>query len=141
MKKTTLIPVLFFAFCFLFSTASAFAAGLVPCGGDGESACTFCHLVQLGENIIYNLLLKIGPTIATIFIIWGAFMMMLSGGSPEKAKKGREIMTSAIVGLVIAFAAWLIIDTIFNFLVKGSGGMSNFSWNLWKMNIPNIHCQ
>jgi ABC-type nickel/cobalt efflux system permease component RcnA len=54
--------------------------------------------------------------VAVIMIAWGGISMAISAGNESKFKKGREIMTAAAIGLVIIFAAWLIISAVTNFL-------------------------
>lgn len=117
------------------------AAGLVPCGktclqwntdktqcltpgkditGNNiplaeTQPCTWCHFGQLFKNVI-DFLVKIVIVIAVTLIIWGGFVVMTAGGSPERAKHGRDIIKSAVIGIIIALAAWLLIDTIIKFV-------------------------
>lgn len=120
MKK--IIP--FFIFYFLFFVSLASAAGLVPCGGEGEPFCTWCHLMQLIKNII-DFMIKIILPIAAIMIVYGGVIMMIAGGSPEKFNRGKSIVWSAIIGIVIALLAWLVLDTIFKVLTRNRIG----PWN------------
>ena len=103
------------------------AAGLVPCGGlsHGENPCTYCDLLKLFKGIIDFLMYVIFP-IATIMIIWGGIVIMTARESPEQVKRGRAIITAAVVGILIALLSWLILDTIFkviapNFKVANLG--------------------
>lgn len=44
-----------------------------------------------------------------LYLVWGGFQLMLSGGDPQKASAAKGKITSAIVGFVIIFVAyWLI---------------------------------
>ncbi len=107
--------ILFSIFYFLFSISVAQAAGLVPCGGEGQDPCTWCHLMQLVKNVI-NFLMYIVFPLAAIMIVVGGIMIMTAGGSTERVAKGKEIVTAAVVGLLIALLSWLIIDTIIKIL-------------------------
>ena len=51
-----------------------------------------------------NFLYIIGPTIAIIMILWGAFQIFTAGGDVEKVKKGRSTILYAVIGLVIILA-------------------------------------
>lgn len=108
--------VLFFIFYFLLFAFSAQAAGLVPCGGGGsESACTWCNLMEM-ISLIVNFMLYIIFPIAAAMIVIGGFSIMTAAGSPAKISKGREIITAAIIGLIIALFSYFIIDTIIKVL-------------------------
>ncbi len=48
-------------------------------------------------NFIFGLALIVCPAL----IIWGAFMVATSGGSEDKMKSGRQIITYSIIGLVV----------------------------------------
>jgi len=124
MKKIRIF--LFSIFSFLISAQASFAAGLVPCGGDGNP-CTWCHLFELVKNII-DFAMKILFPLAAVMIVYGGILMMVSGSSPEKFSSGKKIITSAIIGIAIALLSWLILDTIFKIIAPGFEG--NFGpWN------------
>jgi len=117
-----------FALCYLLFFNTATAAGLVPnCSGD---FCTYCDFLVLVQNVI-KFLMEISISVSVIFIIYGAVMLMISSGSPEKAKKAKATITSAIFGLVIVLGSWLIINTIIAVL---AGGGSEWAKNWWKIN-------
>lgn len=47
--------------------------------------------------------------IAFLLMLWGGFQIITSTGDPEKLNKGKEILTSAIIGLVvIIFSVFLL---------------------------------
>ncbi len=100
------------------------SAALVPCGGQGQSACTLCDFFKMAKNII-NFLVQISVVLAVLFIVWGGFVIMMAGGSPERFSQGRKTITIAVVGVAIALGGWLIIGTLFNVI---SGG-SPLPWN------------
>ncbi len=50
--------------------------------------------------------------IAFLLILWGAAQIVLSSGVPEKIQAGKEIITSAVVGLVFIFCSILILRII-----------------------------
>lgn len=64
---------------------------------------------------IFNFL-AIGVSVAVVGgIIYGAITYMTAGGSPERAKKGLEIIRNAVIALVLYFAMFALL----NFLVPG----------------------
>ncbi|MDO8626442.1 MAG: pilin [Candidatus Magasanikbacteria bacterium] len=46
---------------------------------------------------------------ALCFFIYGGFILIMSSGNPEKVKKGTDTMLAALIGLFIAFVAYLFI--------------------------------
>ncbi len=90
------------------------AEGLVPCGGPGEPNCTFGHLVEMVDKIVQFALFNIAIPIAVVVVVIGGVTIMTSGGNESKIAKGKQMMTGTFVGLLIAFGAWLIVETVIN---------------------------
>ncbi len=105
-------------FYFLLSSNFVEAVVLVPCGRPGEPDCNLCYLLQMGKNIIYFLLEYVAIPIAVLFIVYGAFMIMFAAGNEDRVKSGRKIIQTAVWGVLIALAAWLIINTIISVLAS-----------------------
>ena len=105
------------SFAFLFSVGLAILplisyAAIVPsCGGVGQAACSYCDLLQLVKNVMDFMLYLVFP-LATIGIIVGGFNIMLAAGSTSRVQKGRQYITAAVVGILIALLAWTVLDTI-----------------------------
>lgn len=73
--------------------------------------CNICHFF-IG---IQKLLKGIGFVIAgwaAVFVVVGGIMILTAGGSPESASKGKKVITYAIIGIIIAFFAWFIINEV-----------------------------
>jgi hypothetical protein len=104
-------------------SSKGFLGAIVPCGTqknpDGSIAnpCTVCHLFVGINNLISFLLKNIAFPLGVVAILWGGFMIMTSGGSEEKVKKGKTALEYAIYGIILAFAGWLIVGTILSSLV------------------------
>ena len=58
------------------------------------------NLDQLISGVM-GFLFGVALLVCPILIIWGGFMIATSGGDQEKTKKGKQIITAAVVGLVI----------------------------------------
>lgn len=123
MKKTA-IQIFSIALLAILFANTAFAAPLVPCGSPGQPACNFCHLLQLGQNLI-NLAIELSFTFAGLFIAWGSFVIMTAGGSKERMTQGRNTLTTAITGLVIVLTAWMVIGLA---LQVFTGSKSKLPW-------------
>lgn len=63
-------------------------------------------------NVILNYSVGIGGGLALILIIWGGFRIVTSNGNPEEVKKGKEIITYAIVGLILILFAVVITNVV-----------------------------
>lgn len=61
-----------------------------------------------------NIVLRVVGVLALVVFIYGGFCWMLSGGNPEKIKKGKEAMIWGVFGLAIIFFSYAII----NFILK-----------------------
>lgn len=116
----------------------ALAAGLVPCGRTGSDAtasekepCSLCHLFVLGETIATELTTTIAPMLAVLAFAIAGFKILTSGGSPGARQEGIKIIRNTIIGLLIVFGAWIIIDVLLSSLAgtffKTSGG--TMPWN------------
>jgi len=111
------------------SKINKLTAILVPCGTATTKACTVCDFFVLIKNIVNFLVTDIAVPVAVIILIYGGIMMVTSGGSEEKITKGKTALWHAVWGLLIVFAAWLIIDTIIKWFVVG--GSFSFPFGPW----------
>ena len=114
--------IIFSIFSFLLSINRANAAGLVPCGGTGQSPCTWCHFGDLAIRIINFMMYLVFP-LAAAMIVMGGIFIMTSSGSSDRFSRGKEIITSAVIGILIALLSWIIIDTIISTLAVGFKGI------------------
>ena len=93
----------------------------------GEKMCTFCDFLTLIDNLV-KFMATLAPILATIFTIWGAFLMITSGGSPARWGQGKTAITRAVVGLIIVLCAWLIVSTVFQIIVGNYQGPLPMPW-------------
>jgi hypothetical protein len=81
-------------------------------------------MIKVGANII-DMLVQLTFAIAALMIIVGAIMMIISAGSEDRYKQGKKFVTNAILGIFIALASWVIINTVFHLMT----GNPNYPWN------------
>lgn len=97
---------------------------IVQCGtGTGADfvPCNLCDLYVLVRRIIDFLLYVLALPIAVIVLLIGGLLLLTSAGDPGKIQQGKAAISNAVLGLVIAFAAWLLINTVMTTLAfKGS---------------------
>lgn len=95
---------------------AALAQGLVPC--TGVENCDFNKFIELIQKVINFLLFSIAMPLAAIVFAWAGIMMLTAGGNEQKVTEAKEIFWWVFVGFIIALAAWLIVDTITEALLK-----------------------
>ena len=106
---------------------------IVPCGTkknpDGTIAnpCNLCYLYNLTSNVVNFCLFCLILPISILALLIGGIFMLASMGNPQMLQTGKTAITNTIVGVIIAFASWLIIATIVNTL-----GYKGFTaaWNV-----------
>lgn len=79
--------------------------------------CHLCDFVTLVDNLVkFALFALILPVCVIAFITAGIFLLT-AAGSPEKIEKGKKIFWYAFWGLILAFAAFLIVHIILATLI------------------------
>ena len=119
--------------------------GLVPCGkyvyvaGSWKNGkcvggtpkfirCQFCHFFVMLDEVINFVLFKLVPSIAILMLVIGGVMFIFGyfggaetlvgegKGGPKWISQAKRLITSVFIGLIIMFAAWLIINLFFQFI-------------------------
>jgi len=103
-----------------------FRGGLVPCARDCNvppvsgidlidetCPCQLCHLFVMADKILDFIFFIIIPLVAVLMLVIGGLVFFFAGTSPQRLSQAKSIITSTIFGLIIIFAAWLIINTFF----------------------------
>lgn len=92
---------------FLVKTASA--AGLVPeC--DPTTTCGENQLLELGIKVI-QFMIDTAFVLTVLFFLWGGFLLLTSGGSPNRVEQGKKAITGAVIGLVIVLTSVVVVNT------------------------------
>jgi uncharacterized repeat protein (TIGR02543 family) len=78
------------------------------------------NIIQTVGRVI-NIFLSILGVIAVALILYGGFIWMTSQGNEEKIAQAKKILSSAVIGLVIVFAAFGIAAFIFKQLESATG--------------------
>lgn len=98
--------------------------GLVPCGQPGGHECGWndaMEIIRRGVNYIFILMLPI----MAIMITWIGFLFMKDG--MEARETAKKMLSKMITGVALILCAWLIVNTIFSFLLKDGRG-SCYNW-------------
>jgi len=131
IKKTviTLLLIVLGSINFLvLPTNKANAASSIM--GSTSSGCQTsgdCSLKDFMKLIIgsYDMVFGYIGAIALLMFIIGGLMFLISAGNQEKIAQAKKIMISAVIGLAIVFASYLIID----FILDTIGYVNNDTWN------------
>jgi len=63
-------------------------------------------------NALIPVIFIIAGLILLFLLVFGGFTIFVSGGNPEKIKKGQGMIVSGLVGFLIIFAAYWIIELL-----------------------------
>ena len=103
----------------IFFPLVVFASGndtglLIPCAATGD--CDNINDLVLQAIVIAEFLIGIAGSIALVMFVYGGLQYITSFGSAEKKKKGQGVLVGAVVGLIITFSAFLLIQFVMNAL-------------------------
>ncbi len=94
------------------------------CGGqietvvnpDGSTAKTTitCGLPQIIQTIFnfVTLLLALTGSAALLMFTYGGIMFIIAFGSSERVQKAKQVLTAAVIGIIIIFSAWVVINFV-----------------------------
>lgn len=60
----------------------------------------------------YGIGLSLIGAVGLLFLIYGGFIVLTSGGSPDQLKKGKEYIFYAIVGILLAIFGFVFIQFV-----------------------------
>lgn len=109
------------------ASGATFFGPIVPpeCHCDGDnSAPDFGCVLQTLENMM-NFAVSMGVIIFVIIASYAGFLFMFSSINSHNKEMARQVLTNAVVGLLIALSAWLMVDFIMKALYNGKWG----PWN------------
>lgn len=124
IKQTLISAVLLIGLAGLFFSTAVFAEdcgdGLVtsvlPCNNGSSSSGNIEDTGLWGLLMTVINIMSIGVGVLAVGgIVYGSIMYTSAGGSPEKSKKARLMITNVIVGLVL----YALMFALLNFLVPG----------------------
>ncbi len=123
MRK--ILPIFTILFLLLSAVPLTANAGIVQCGITPDDPCEFCDIFKLINNIIIFFLVPspavnngfaVVPLIATLLILVGGFYILIAAGRPDAQTQGKNIITAVVIGLLVVYIAWIVINSILTFL-------------------------
>jgi hypothetical protein len=133
-----------------FDKSCPLAGGIVPCGRERDDAttpefencpCRLCDLFVLVDRIIKFALFKIVVPLAVLMIVIGGIMFLTAGGNPERISSAKKLMTNVAIGILIIFAAWIIVNTIL--MLIGVADWTGLKEGWWQIEcpVPGVCCK
>jgi len=137
MKKLTALALSFFFATTVFFTAALPASAQIsgnicPVNPTADSAMNFnplCSLFVRSDNLIGNIIniaFVVAVLIALAFLIYGGVKWIMSGGDKSAVEGARNMIVAALVGLVITFLSYFILQIVFQLF-----GLDFASGNFW----------
>lgn len=99
-----------------------FCGGLVPCGRmvnnpatviNEKAPCDFCHLAYL-IDVTLDYLISFAAILAVLALLVVGLFFITSEGDAKKRKDAKSGLKWVLLGFVIIFIAWLIVDFLFS---------------------------
>ncbi|GBD34143.1 hypothetical protein HRbin34_00463 [bacterium HR34] len=92
--------------------------GIVPCGkvvniegiGDKVINCQLCHLFVMIDGGLDLILTVLTPPIFVLVMVIGGAMIVFSAGNESYVSRGKDLIKSAVIGVAIMFAAFIIVE-------------------------------
>ena len=104
----------------IFAADTGQGGGTVNLGEISPVSTTLSVSTVIGNTI--KVLLGIVGSIAFIMFIYGGMYMLTSHGNPEMVKKGKEVLIWAIIGLIVIFGSYVLVNFIVTGIVGVGGG-------------------
>ena len=127
-KAATLVLGTLIVFCLIFAlqphtSALSIMDGANAARGEGQPSQLF------GDGgfvtTITNVLLFVVGALSVIMLIIGGLRYVVSGGNASAVTAAKNTVLYAIVGLIVAFLAYSIINFVLGTLTTGSAGFTN----------------
>lgn len=124
------LPVIFLVLSFVVTVnptpASANAvSSFINCNGVD---CSACNVVYTANKVI-TWLVGVLFMVFAILMVKAGFGLVTSGGNSSAMTDAKDSFTSAIIGLIIILASWVIVDTVIRGLGVTDGRGNPFPWS------------
>jgi len=97
-----------------------FAENLCLSDTDVNGFRSLCNLSFSGNTFgnIITIIFIIATILALVYLIWGGIKWVLSGGDKTKVDDARRAIVAAIVGLIIVFLSYFILNVVVGLFIK-----------------------
>ncbi len=77
---------------------------------------------------VINFILLLAGIVAFFYVLMGGFFYLTSGGDQAGAQKGRTMIANALIGIVIIFLSYALVNFFIRLLGRDNGGAGNVSY-------------
>jgi type IV secretory pathway VirB2 component (pilin) len=97
------------------------AQGLVPCGQTLENPCTIKDFFTLIASVI-NVAIQCSFLVALLVLIYAGYEMIFAGinGDPKKYQSGKSKILNVVIGILIIFGSYALVNTVMTFFLGDS---------------------
>ncbi|MCF7795054.1 pilin [Patescibacteria group bacterium] len=129
-SKFIVTLLIIFSIIFLFNVSLSLAQdgtdnANVPGDQDNRGVVSLSNPLGAGTtpntligNVI-NAVLGVIGSLALLMFVYGGITWMTSSGSPEKIKKGRDIIIWSVIGLAVVFFSYALVNFVIFDLIGG----------------------
>ena len=114
-RKQKIITIAFLAFLIV-APHFVYAAGLVPCGNNGQNPCTVIDIFTLVAQVT-DWLIGIAGVYAVFKLIQAGFWMVVSAGNEEAITQRKKQIENALIGFVLVMFAFILVNTAVNVIL------------------------
>ena len=116
----SLISLFYILFLGMTTVNIAFAAPIVPdCVVSDPKSCGLCDMLQLITNGI-KYMSGAASGLALLMFVIGGFYWIFSMGNEQRVATGKKIITGSVVGILIIFLGFVIVNTTIIILSQGA---------------------
>lgn len=101
-------------------------------GGGSDPVAAISNILSVGLQLV----LLVAIILLLVYLLWGAFDWLVSGGEKEKIAKAQNKITNAVVGMLLVIAAFTIF-TIVTGNILGNKIIEN-TGSGWRLIIPTV---
>lgn len=105
---------------------------LVQCGRLGSGAnsafCDVCDFFALVKRVLDFIWNPLAVSVAAGMMVYAGFLMIipsLGAGSVGMYERGKHTLWNVLIGFVIVFFSWIILDTIIKVIVGGQNNLAS----------------
>ena len=103
---------------------AALAGPVLAQTADPGSGAGVLQNVKLGVVVqrVISAVLAIVGLLASIYLIYGGVLYLTSGGDTKAADKAKHVILSAIIGVIIIFVSWALVNYVMSALFGKTAG-------------------
>ncbi|HNY97785.1 MAG TPA: hypothetical protein PKM84_01545 [Candidatus Pacearchaeota archaeon] len=90
-----------------------------------------CHLFVFIRNIVTFIIFILAPILAVLFLMVAGVLYVLSDEDVGNITKAKEILRSVLIGILITYGAWLLVDLFL--IVMGAADWTGLNGGWFKI--------